>query len=140
MPKYWGKQIFTHGRFPEVGEKQKAERRKKRERKIGETNGQLRFVRNHVWRTQARLDPKNIQFQVMFLFWIKLKITSRAVKNLNPTGSHFCALVWNLIFTSIVRLQINTPGTRGWSRLRDRRMALKSIKKHAKISFYRYSF
>ena len=23
MPKYWGKQIFTHGRFPEVGEKQK---------------------------------------------------------------------------------------------------------------------
>ena len=21
MPKYWGKQIFTHGRFPEVGEK-----------------------------------------------------------------------------------------------------------------------
>ena len=24
MPKYWGKQIFTHGRFPEVGEKQKA--------------------------------------------------------------------------------------------------------------------
>ena len=25
MPKYWGKQIFTHGRFPEVGEKQKTE-------------------------------------------------------------------------------------------------------------------
>ena len=24
MPKYWGKQIFTHGRFPEGGEKQKA--------------------------------------------------------------------------------------------------------------------
>ena len=23
MPKYWGKQIFTHGRFPEVGQKQK---------------------------------------------------------------------------------------------------------------------
>ena len=20
MPKYWGKQIFTHGRFPEVGQ------------------------------------------------------------------------------------------------------------------------
>ena len=27
MPKYWGKQIFTHGRFPEVGQKQKTERK-----------------------------------------------------------------------------------------------------------------
>ena len=25
MPKYWGKQIFTHGRFPEVGQQQKKE-------------------------------------------------------------------------------------------------------------------
>ena len=32
--KYWGKQIFTHGRFPEVGQKQKTEKRKKeKERK-----------------------------------------------------------------------------------------------------------
>ena len=31
MPKYWGKQIFTHGRFPKVGQKQKTE---KKERKI----------------------------------------------------------------------------------------------------------
>ena len=29
MPKYWGKQIFAYGRFPEVGQKQKAEREKK---------------------------------------------------------------------------------------------------------------
>ena len=33
MPKYWGKQIFTHGRFPEVGEKQKAEKKKKEKKK-----------------------------------------------------------------------------------------------------------
>ena len=26
MPKYWGKQIFAYGRFPEVGQKQKTER------------------------------------------------------------------------------------------------------------------
>ena len=60
MPKYWGKQIFTHGRFPEVGEKQKAWEKKEKERKkkVGENNGQLRFVRHHVWRTQARLDQK----------------------------------------------------------------------------------
>ena len=34
MPKYWGKQIFTHGRFPEVGEKEKAEKKKKKEEEI----------------------------------------------------------------------------------------------------------
>ena len=26
MPKYWGKQIFAHRSFPEVGQKQKTER------------------------------------------------------------------------------------------------------------------
>ena len=30
MPKYWGKQIFAHGRFPEVGQKQKMEREEER--------------------------------------------------------------------------------------------------------------
>ena len=32
IPKYWGKQIFIHGRFPEVGQKQKTEKKKKREK------------------------------------------------------------------------------------------------------------
>ena len=46
MPKYWGKQIFTHGRFPEVGQKQKTESKKKKEEKKerlndGNNNGQL---------------------------------------------------------------------------------------------------
>ena len=46
MPKYLGKQIFTHGRFPEVGQKQKTEekeRERERERERlnnGENNGQ----------------------------------------------------------------------------------------------------
>ena len=40
MTKYWGKQIFSLGSFPEVGQKQKTE--KKRERlKVGNNNGQL---------------------------------------------------------------------------------------------------
>ena len=44
MPKYWGKQIFTHGRFPEVGEKQK-------KKKVGENNaeGQLGNSVKRVW-------------------------------------------------------------------------------------------
>ena len=28
MPKYWGGNYFAHGRFPEVGQKQKTERKK----------------------------------------------------------------------------------------------------------------
>ena len=32
MPKYWGKQIFSLGRIPEVGQKQKTEKRKERKK------------------------------------------------------------------------------------------------------------
>ena len=58
MPKYWGKQIFAHGRFPEVGQKQKTEEKKEeRERERlnnGENNGQATHgARKHAWRTQA---------------------------------------------------------------------------------------
>ena len=31
MPKYWGKQIFSLGSFPKVGQKQKTEKKKKKE-------------------------------------------------------------------------------------------------------------
>ena len=30
MPKYWGKQIFSLGSFPEVGQKQKTEKEKRK--------------------------------------------------------------------------------------------------------------
>ena len=42
MPKYWGKQIFAHGRFPEVGQKQKTEKKKKEKKRLndGNNNGQ----------------------------------------------------------------------------------------------------
>ena len=32
MPKYWGKQIFSLGSFPEVDQKKKTEKNKKTER------------------------------------------------------------------------------------------------------------
>ena len=43
MPKYWGTQIFTHGSFPKVGQKQKTERKKEKD-KVGNNNGQLRIA------------------------------------------------------------------------------------------------
>ena len=52
MPKYWEKQIFSLGRFPEVGQKQKTEKKKGCARKTawakrkndGNKNGQLRIA------------------------------------------------------------------------------------------------
>ena len=60
MPKYWGKNYFAHGSFPERGQKQKTEKKKeKKERKRerlndGDNNGQATHgARKHAWRTQA---------------------------------------------------------------------------------------
>ena len=47
MPKYWGKLIFTHGSFPEVGQKQKTEKKEKKKKKRAsndKNNGQLRIA------------------------------------------------------------------------------------------------
>ena len=60
MPKYWVKNYFAHGRFPEVGQKQKTEKkeRKKEERlNNGDNNGQATHGARmaHAWRTKARM-------------------------------------------------------------------------------------
>ena len=46
MPKYWVKNYFAHGRFPEVGQEQKTERKKEEEERLndGDNNGQLRMA------------------------------------------------------------------------------------------------
>ena len=33
MPKYWGKNYFAHGSFPEVGQNQKTEKKKREDKK-----------------------------------------------------------------------------------------------------------
>ena len=56
MPKCWGKQIFAHGRFPEVGKKQKTEERERKKERLndGNNNGQATHgARKLAWRTQA---------------------------------------------------------------------------------------
>ena len=54
MPIYWGQQIFAHGRFPEVGQKQKTESEKKRRLNDGNNNGQaMHGARRPAWGTQA---------------------------------------------------------------------------------------
>merc|ERR1739838_743110 len=50
MPKYWVKNYFAHGRFPEVGQKQKTEKKKKKER---EKERETEQWPSYAWRTQA---------------------------------------------------------------------------------------
>ena len=61
MPKYWGKQIFSLGISPEVGQKQKTEREKQKRAKVGNNNGQLRIAnatscgaRKATWATKKK--------------------------------------------------------------------------------------
>ena len=44
MPKYWGKLIFAHGRFPEVDQKIKMEKKREERLNDGNNNGQLRIA------------------------------------------------------------------------------------------------
>ena len=58
MRKYWVKNYLAHGRFSEVGQKQKTEKKKKKRKEErlnnGEDNGQATHgARKHAWRTQA---------------------------------------------------------------------------------------
>ena len=62
MPKYWVKNYFTHGRFPEVGQKQKTEKKKRerekereKERKYVITMAKLRMA--HASTHGARKPP-----------------------------------------------------------------------------------
>ena len=61
MPKYWGKQIFNHGRFPEVAQKQKTEKRerKKEDQELVITMASYALQRHLGWRTQSRLGQNN---------------------------------------------------------------------------------
>ena len=55
MPKYWVKNYFAHGRFPEVGQKQKTEKKEEEERlNDGDNSGQATHgALKQAWRTQA---------------------------------------------------------------------------------------
>ena len=54
MPKYCGKLIFTHGRFPEVEKKEKRGGKKRERLNDGNNNGQATHgARKHAWCTQA---------------------------------------------------------------------------------------
>ena len=80
MPKYWVKNYFTHGRFPEVGQKQKTEGKKKEEEEEeerlndGDNNGQATHgARKHAWRTQAAWAKTSMSMPVYATVWSRFR-------------------------------------------------------------------
>ena len=66
MPKYWGKQIFAHGRFPEVGQKQKTEKREReKERKLVITMAKLHMAHASTHGARKPPGPKVPMFVVL---------------------------------------------------------------------------
>ena len=73
MPKYWVKNYFTHGRFPEVGQKQKTEkkrerekerkRERKKERKLVITMAKLRMAHASTHGARKPPGPKSMSVQ-----------------------------------------------------------------------------
>ena len=83
MSNYWGNEMFSHGSFPDVGEKQKAQKERKR-KKVNQNNGQFRL-------RGSRLDQKfqssqsNICLYSSWNFWQGLVCLS-GTANLPPGG------------------------------------------------------
>ena len=106
MPKYYGKQIFTHGRFPEVGEKEKTGKKKKKKReraKVGDNNGQATHgARKHAWRTQATWAKKEDWTMVITMAKLRMAHASMhgAHKPPGPKVQCLCQETKTLYFES----------------------------------------
>ena len=64
MPKYWVKNYFAHGRFPEVGQKQKTEEKKKEERKLVITMAKLRMAHANTHGARKPPGPTSTNYTV----------------------------------------------------------------------------
>ena len=74
MPKYWVKNYFAHGRFPEVGQKQKTEKKERkkereRERKSVKTMAKLRMAHASTHGARKPPGPKDLIFVYYSHFW-----------------------------------------------------------------------
>ena len=75
MSKYWGKQNFSHESFPKVGQKQKTERKREKERraKVGNNNGQLHFATPPLVAHAKPPGPMNFVFpSIWFKIWVAI--------------------------------------------------------------------
>ena len=79
MPKYWVKNYFAHGSFPEVGQKQKTEkkerkREREKDRKLVKTMAKLRMAHASTHGARKPPGPKNPDLTPSVPFWPYLPI------------------------------------------------------------------
>ena len=78
MPKYWGGNYFARGRFPEVGQKQKTEKKEEERLNDGKNNGQATHgARKHAWRTQVAWAKRKNKVKTMASFATQAAWTKR---------------------------------------------------------------
>ena len=70
MPKYWGKQILSLGSFPEVGQKQKTEKKKRERLNDGNNNGQLCIANATLGGAHKAARAKNIPPLILKRNWL----------------------------------------------------------------------
>ena len=111
MPKYWVKNYFAHGRFPEVGQQQKTEREKREEKKLndGNNNGQLRIAANATLgdtRKTAWANRFNNTNKQGFLWTFVLCLCLGKPFNYRPNGSITTCVCY---LGSMYRHHVRTP-------------------------------
>ena len=64
--------------------------KRKKKKKVGENNGQLRFIRHHGWRTQARLDQnwRNCSSSLKELIFILPKVLDKRSAEREQATAH----------------------------------------------------
>ena len=67
MPKYWVKNYFTHGKFPEVGQKQKTEETGGRDRMLAVKSRKKRPKNHDFFFKKIKFTPKKY-FSFAYIF------------------------------------------------------------------------
>ena len=93
-----GETNFQPREFPRSGwkaegvERKRKKKKKKIKKKVGENNGQLRFVRHHRWWTQAA--------------WTNSFINSCGARKMpRPKLDSLILIIFNVLYTMIVKIQ-----------------------------------
>ena len=82
MPKYWWKIYFAHGRFPEVGQKQKTEKKREKDRTMVITMAKLRMAHASMHGARKPPGPKSY-LQTSPMSWLGVRYSLLDNRKLN---------------------------------------------------------
>ena len=101
---------------------------KNKKKKVGENNGQLRFIRHHMWRTQARLDQNllywtNVNFlgfqPVVYKFLVGVCYTKYIF---NQCACYNWQRQYEIQFSLVLQTNLNYEREQFWREMTDGRL------------------